>query len=134
MAHESPLSHSEGANGSMTLAISNAIVGIYKQQFGRGPTKARSHFAGPDTLVCVLENTFTPAERKMIELKEHQRVRELRLFFQHATEDVFKDAVMEITGRQVRSFGSATDTDTDTSFEMFTFEPQPEDQSALSAS
>jgi uncharacterized protein YbcI len=46
-------------------ALSNAIVRIYKEQFGRGPTKVRSHFAGPDTLVCLLEHTFTPAERNL---------------------------------------------------------------------
>ena len=38
--------------------ISNAMVQIYKDQFGRGPTKVRTHYAGPDTLVCLLENTL----------------------------------------------------------------------------
>jgi hypothetical protein len=42
--------------------ISNALVQVYKDQFGRGPTTVRSHYAGPDTLACLLEQTFTPAE------------------------------------------------------------------------
>ena len=39
---------------SVALAVSNAMVKIYKEQFGRGPTKARTNFAGPDVLVCTL--------------------------------------------------------------------------------
>lgn len=45
--------------------ISQAMVQIYKQQFGRGPTKVRTNYAGPDTLICMLEHTFTPAERNL---------------------------------------------------------------------
>ena len=52
------------------------MVRLYKDQFGRGPTKART-WAGPDTLVCTLDSTFTPAERSLIKLNEHQRVRDI---------------------------------------------------------
>ena len=31
---------------SPMLEISNAMVGLYKEAFGRGPTKARAQFAG----------------------------------------------------------------------------------------
>ena len=39
-------------------AVSRAMVALHKEQFGRGPTRARSHFAGQDALVCVLENVL----------------------------------------------------------------------------
>jgi uncharacterized protein YbcI len=39
---------------SALMEISNAMVQLYKQQFGRGPTSARSHWAGPDAIVCIL--------------------------------------------------------------------------------
>jgi uncharacterized protein YbcI len=68
-------------------AISREMVRIYKQDFGRGPTKASSRFAGSDILVCTLEDSFTPAERRMVELGEHQRLRDVRLFFQHSSEE-----------------------------------------------
>jgi hypothetical protein len=32
---------------SMMVAVSNALVALHKEQFGRGPTKARSPFARP---------------------------------------------------------------------------------------
>jgi uncharacterized protein YbcI len=105
--------------------VTNAMVRIYKEQLGRGPTKARSDYAGPDLLVATIEDSLTPAERTMIALGEHQRVRETRLFFQHAYEDQFIVTVQEITGRTVRAFVSGTDTAEDVSTEVFYFEPRP---------
>ena len=103
--------------------ITNAMVRLYKELFGRGPTKARTNYAGPDTLVATIENSLTPAERNMIGLGEHQRVREIRMFFQHASEAEFKGTVEEITGRQVRAFVSGVDTEQDVSTEVFYLEP-----------
>jgi uncharacterized protein YbcI len=105
--------------------ITNAMVRLYKEHFGRGPTKARSNYAGPDTLVATIENSLTPAERNMIDLGEHQRVREIRMFFQHASDTEFKGTVEEITGRKVRAFVSGMDTGTDVSTEIFYLEPVP---------
>ena len=52
--------------------ISHEMVRIYKDQFGRGPTKVRTNYAGRDALVCLLEQTFTPAERNLQAMGEHQ--------------------------------------------------------------
>ena len=75
--------------GMQTAELSNAMVRIYKEQFGRGPTKAHSVYAGPDLVVCTLEHSLTPAEHRMVKLGEHQRVRDIRTFFQHASEKEF---------------------------------------------
>jgi uncharacterized protein YbcI len=111
-------------DGHPLAMISKEIVRIYKDQFGRGPTKVRSHFAGPDILICVLENTFTPAERSLQAMGEHQRLRDMRIFFQYASTAEFTDAVERVTGRRVRSFISGIDTNTDVACEMFVLEPQ----------
>src|SRR5919109_11223 len=50
---------------SLLAAVSNAMVALHKEQFGRGPTMARSHFAGTDALVCVLQDVLLPAERRV---------------------------------------------------------------------
>ncbi|WP_196807223.1 Na-translocating system protein MpsC family protein [Candidatus Solirubrobacter pratensis] len=112
---------SEQATSPLT-AISNAMVRLHKEQFGRGPTNARSHFAGPDTLVCVLEDVLLPAERKLVEMGEHQRVRETRMAFQVATAAEFVGAIEQIVNRKVRAFSSSTDVVTDIVFENFLFE------------
>ena len=105
-----------------SLEISNEMVHLYKQLFGRGPERSRTYFAGPDMVICSLEKTLTPAERTMADMGEHQRLRETRLFFQHAREDDFRAAVERITGRRVRGFLSGTDTTEDLSCEVFYLE------------
>ena len=107
----------------VALELSDEMVQLYKRLFGRGPALARTHFAAPDTVVCTLERTFTPAERSLVELGEHQRLREMRLFLQHAREEDFRSAVERITGRRVRGFTSGTDTTGDISCEVYYLEP-----------
>ena len=109
----------------MLSQVSNAMVRLHKEQFGRGPTQARSNFAGPDALLCVLEDVLLPAELKMIELGEDGRVRDARVSFQVATADEFIGEVEAIVNRKVRAFGSAIDTKTNVVFENFFFEPRP---------
>jgi uncharacterized protein YbcI len=104
-------------------AVSNAMVKLHKEQFGRGPTNARSYFAGPDTLVCTLEDSLLPAERTMVEMGEDQHVRESRMFLQVATQDRFIAAVEELVSRKVRAFASAIDPAPGVVFEVFSFEP-----------
>lgn len=113
-------------NGSRNpmLEISNAVVRLYKEAFGRGPTKARAQFAGPDTLLVLLENSMTVAERTLVTIGEHERLREARLFFQHALESEFRSIVEETLGRRTVAFISGIDTEHDVAVELFTLEPQ----------
>ena len=104
--HEVP---SDGRTSALA-DISREMVRLYKEQFGRGPTKARTDWAGPDVLITVLEDTLTPAERNLTRLGEHQRVRDMRTFFQYATVTEFCEPVERLTGRRVRAFLSAIDT------------------------
>src|SRR5918997_1922369 len=99
--------------------LSNAMVRIYKEQFGRGPTKTRTNYAGADILITTLEDSMTPAERSMVEMGEHQRLRDTRMFFQYASVKQFIRAVEDITGRKVRAFVSGIDTEQDVSSEVF---------------
>jgi uncharacterized protein YbcI len=109
--------------GAVTAQISTEMVRLYKDLFGRGPTQARTHFAGPNTVVATLENTMTPAERTMADLGEHQRLRDIRLLFQYAREQDFRGTVERITGRTVRAFVSGMDTQEDIACEVFYLEP-----------
>ena len=101
------------ARSSILADVSREMVKLYKEQFGRGPTKARTDWAGPDTIITVLEDTLTPAERNLTRLGEHQRVRDMRTFFQYATVADFCGPIERLTGRRVRSFLSAIDTQVD---------------------
>jgi uncharacterized protein YbcI len=111
-------------SGALALqAVSNALVRLHKVQFGRGPANARTFFAGPDGLVCVLEDALLPAERKLVALGRIDRVRDSRAAFQAATQEEFVAAVEEITDRKVIAFASAVDPQTSVVFENYVFAP-----------
>jgi uncharacterized protein YbcI len=116
------------ANGSnehgMLSAVSNEMVRIYKSQFGRGPTKTRTQWAGPDVLVVTLEQTLTPAEHSLCRLGEHARLRDLRLLFQYAELELFCEPIERHTGRKVRAFLSGIDSMSDIATEMFVLHPE----------
>jgi uncharacterized protein YbcI len=114
----------EERRGLMMVEISNAMVHLYKDLFGRGPTKARASYAGPDLLVATLENSLTRIERTMADAGEHERLRDLRMHFQYLGEDDFVEAVERITGRKVRAFVSGMDTRRDVASELFYLEPE----------
>jgi uncharacterized protein YbcI len=67
---------SETHRDSVLADVSNALVSLHKEQFGRGPTRAHSHFAGPDILVTVFEGALLPAEKALVEIGEPMRVLE----------------------------------------------------------
>jgi len=114
----------EGPNGGMLSALSNEMVGLYKTQLGRGPTKVRADWAGADAVIVTLEDSFTPAEHRLAEMNEHARLRDTRTFFQYATTQEFVEVAERHTGRQVRAFVSGIDTQADVSSEIFYFEPE----------
>lgn len=104
---------------STRAEISREMVRLYKELFGRGPTKARTEFAGPDIVISVLEETLTPAERKLVEMGEAQRLRDIRTFFQHAREADFRAVIERVLNREVHAFASGIDTDNDVAVEVF---------------
>lgn len=118
------MDRSQEQGGPALQAVSNAMVKLHKDQFGRGPTRARAEFAGPDALMCVLEEVLLPAELKMVEMGDQERVRESRIAFQSATAPDFVAAIEQILYRKVRAFASGVDPDRNVAFETFLFEPR----------
>jgi len=117
-----------GRAASIVAAISDEMVRLYKEQFGRGPNRVRTYWCGDDILMTVLEDTFTPAERSLAVLGEHRRLRDTRTFFQYATVPEFCEPVERLTGRTVKAFVSGIDTDADgLAIETFILYPEGSD-------
>src|SRR3954468_25018695 len=106
---DAPREHEQ--DGAVLAAISNEMVRIFKDQFGRGPTKTRTMWAGNDVVVTTLEDTFTPAEKNLAEMGEHQRLRDTRMFFQYASVREICGPVERLTGRKVKAFISGIDSE-----------------------
>ena len=108
---------------SQLARVSRAMVRIYKEQFGRGPERVHTYWAGPDSIVCFLEKTLTPVERTLTAMDENERLRDMRMLLQYAAETDFRDAIEKITGRRVSAFVSGIDTRADVASEVFVLEP-----------
>lgn len=101
------------------LAVSNAVVRFYKETFGRGPTKARTHYAGPDILICTLRNCLTAPDRNLVRAGEEHRVVELRRALRDANGTRLDKEIEQITGRSVWSSVSGLDVKRELSTEVF---------------
>jgi uncharacterized protein YbcI len=104
--------------GERLAAISNAIVNILAECYGRGPTKAKT-YSFDNYLITVLEGMLTTVERTLVERGEEDLVRKVRLTFQEATAERFTSAVEEIAGREVISYHSQVTFNPALGFEIF---------------
>ena len=114
---------SRSSSSSPLLEISNATVRLYKAAFGRGPTHARARFAGPDTLVVLLQGTLTVSERRLAALGEHERLRAHRLLLHQVVEDEIRSVVEQILQRPTLSLISGLDTHRDVAAEVVLLAP-----------
>jgi len=120
----------DGQEQSLTAAVATALVGLHKEQFGRGPTRARAHFFGADMLVCAFEDVLVPAELKLVSRGQDEAVQTARVLFQIATKDEFIATIEELVERKVRAFTSSVDPTANMLFEIFVFESDADDSEA----
>jgi uncharacterized protein YbcI len=116
------MSARQGERGKMASAVSNAIVGIHRQYYGRGASRART-VMGADYVICFMEDIYTPVERTLIDAGRFAAVQETRSAFQATMRERFSQAVEEIVGRKVIGFLSQVHVDPDLSVETFILEP-----------
>jgi uncharacterized protein YbcI len=109
--------------GPVLAEVSRRLVQLYKESYGRGPTKARS-FLSENVLVCVLEGGFLPSERTLRDHGHAELVSDSREAMQDVLREQFVAAIGEITGRRVLGFMSATDEQLEMSAEVFVLEPE----------
>lgn len=128
MANEKfAVASNEVAEGGLRVAladISNEIVQVYMEQFGRGPTKVRTDWAGPDAIICVLQGTFTTAENHLRKRGDYARLRENRNYLQYSETEVFTKIIEQNLNRRVVSFISGIDAKTGAAAEVFLLEPR----------
>src|SRR5918999_4866267 len=106
------------AGRSVNAEVSNAMVGLKKEFYGRGPTKAKTYI-NDNYVFCVLEGGLTKNEETLLKAGEHRLVREYRLRFQEAVSQTIRSAVEEVTGRRVLAYHSQIVFEPDRAFEIF---------------
>jgi uncharacterized protein YbcI len=109
--------------GEQLAAVTNGIVQLFREYYGRGPTKAKSYFLDERIVVCVLEDTMTTVEQTLVKNGNKDMVRQVRLTFQEAMADEFKGVVERALGRRVAAYHSQLTMEPDIGFEFFVLEP-----------
>lgn len=109
--------------GTPTREIARAMVALYKEYVGRGPTTARAHFDG-DLIAVTLEGTMIKAEQTLAEEGEEGLVRGVRRVLQGKFRKDAVELVEGLTGRKVRAFLSDHDIEHDVALEAFVLEPE----------
>jgi uncharacterized protein YbcI len=110
--------------GSVRTALANAMVGMKKQFYGRGPTAAKAWILD-DYVFVVMEGGLTRNEETLLADGKKDLVRTYRLSFQETIGDTVMRAVTEIVGRRVLTYHSQIVFDPPRTFEIFVLEPRP---------
>jgi uncharacterized protein YbcI len=117
-----PATDSVNSHGEQLAAVTNGVVQLFRQYYGRGPTKAKSFLLDGYIVVCVLEDTMTTVEQTLARNGNTDMVRQVRLTFQGVMADEFKSVVEKAMGRRVAAYHSQLTMDPDMGFEFFVLE------------
>lgn len=110
------------AHGDVLTAISDGMVALLKEFYGRGPTQTKSYF-DDDLVVCVLRGGFTRVEQTLLDSGRGQAVIQQRMEFQEVMGERFKAVVERATGRSVIGFMSGNQQEPDLMCEVFILAP-----------
>jgi uncharacterized protein YbcI len=115
------------SNGSLRTALANAMVGLKKQYYGRGPTGAKAWILD-DYVFVALEGGLTRNEETLIADGKEEEVRRFRLSFQETVSEPAMNAVAELTGRAVIGYHSQIVFHPARTFEIFVLEQVADDR------
>jgi len=113
--------HTVLGGGRLLAAISTSIVAILRENYGRGPMKAKTYAVDDMIVVVMRASGYTPLEQTLIDNDQDggDRVVSMRHEFQLLVADRYKRAVEELTGRNVVAFLSQAHVDPDVTIEVF---------------
>jgi uncharacterized protein YbcI len=121
-AMRDPASH----GGPLRQELSNAIVGLFKEYYGRGPADCRTYLE-PDLVVVVMTGGYHAAEQTLFEAGKWHEVRQTRMSWQDTMQARFVETIEGLTRREVKAFMSANHQSPDVTVELFVLEREDSD-------
>jgi uncharacterized protein YbcI len=109
-------------HGDVLTAISDGIVALLKDYYGRGPTRAKSYYED-DLVVCLLRGGFSRVEQTLLEGGRGSAVIQQRMEFQELMRERFEAVIEGATGRPVIGFMSGNQQAPDIMSEVFILAP-----------
>jgi uncharacterized protein YbcI len=114
---ENPRTH-----GDVLTAISDGMVALLKEFYGRGPARTKSYYED-DLVVCVLRGGFSRVEQTLLDGGRSAAVIQQRMEFQEVMRDRFTGVIEDATGRPVIGFMSGNQQHPDMMCEVFILGP-----------
>jgi uncharacterized protein YbcI len=111
-----------GTHGEVLTAVSEGLVALLKEYYGRGPTQAKTYYMD-DLVVCVLRGGFTRVEQTLLAGGRGHAVIQQRIEFQEVMRERFEAVVEHATGRHVIGFMSGNQQEPDMICEVFVLAP-----------
>jgi uncharacterized protein YbcI len=124
--------HHSPSDERMATRISDDLTRLYLDTFGKGPLHAET-FVNGDVVTTLLREVFTLAEKSMVDDGQADSVLATRTQWQSATDERFRSAVAEATGRSVLAAISGFDAVHDLASEVFVLAPESGWSSASAA-
>ena len=109
-------------HGDVLTAISDGMVALLKEFYGRGPTRAKSYYED-DLVVCVLRGGFSRVEETLLNGGRGHAVIQQRMEFQEVMRERFAGVIAHATGRKVIGFMSGNQQHPDLMCEVFILAP-----------
>ena len=110
------------SHGAVLTKVSEGMVALLKEFYGRGPTQAKSYYQD-DLVVCVLRGGFSRVEQTLLEGGRGAAVIQQRMEFQELMRERFASVVSDATGRTVVGFMSGNQQHPDLMCEVFVLGP-----------
>jgi uncharacterized protein YbcI len=109
-------------HGDILTAISDGMVALLKEFYGRGPTRTKSYYED-DLVVCMLRGGFSRVEQTLLEGGRGPAVIQQRMEFQELMRERFEAVIEDATGRKVIGFMSGNQQHPDMMCEVFILAP-----------
>jgi uncharacterized protein YbcI len=109
-------------HGDVLAAISDGMVALLKEYYGRGPTRTKSYYED-DLVVCVLRGGFSRVEQTLLDGGRGAAVISQRMEFQDVMRERFDAVIEHATGRRVIGFMSGNQQHPDMMCEVFILAP-----------
>jgi uncharacterized protein YbcI len=122
MSPQRSLQSKPSSHGEVLTAISDGMVALLKEFYGRGPTRAKSYYED-DLVVCVLRGGFSRVEETLLAGGRGQAVIQQRMEFQEVMRERFAEVIEAATGRRVIGFMSGNQQHPDLMCEVFILAP-----------
>jgi len=110
------------AHGDVLTAISDGLVALLKEFYGRGPSRVKTYYED-DLVVCLLRDGFSRVEQTLLEGGRSSAVIEQRMAFQDLMRHRFEGVIQNATGRRVIAFMSGNQQSPDLMCEVFVLAP-----------